>query len=601
MCGIVGIVGQNCLDNILNSMKLLEYRGYDSSGVAVIDSNGNMLLKKNVGFVENLITNLKDDYIWNSQFDIGIGHTRWATHGGVSEINAHPQYFGGFAVVHNGIISNFAKLKKEMITRGILFETETDTELFVKRLFEMNSATSVGVFVKCLSDILQEFDGNFAIALICQNFPDKIFACKKGNAPMIIGRGDALNCLASDINAINDIASEYSDLESMEIAVLSKNSVSVYRDNENVEKKFISIKICGSLFDKGHYSSFMMKEIHEQPDILSGLVEDFLCRRGHYAELQVSSFDAITLIGCGSAYYACLGARAMSERFLNKHIFVELASEFRFKNLINIEGKNLCVFVSQSGETFDTISACERAKSLGYTNYAVLNVQICTLARLCDKSIFINAGAEISVASTKAFTAQVLTLLFILLANSDEFFNLVDSSKNIQTLCEIVFNSSKDIRDIANEIAQFQNCIFLSRGDLHVIALEGALKMKELSYIHAEAIAIGELKHGSFALLDENMPVVILFSNYIGNVQSVLSTVEEILSRNAKVYVISDCDEFDVVNHLNFKSIKLPNLKSLFSPIAFAISMQLLACFCAEFRRKNVDRPRNLAKSVTVE
>jgi glutamine---fructose-6-phosphate transaminase (isomerizing) len=664
MCGILGVVSKNnLLTKLVDSVKFLEYRGYDSIGIGILATNnllkdrsyssaGSMInnskiyCAKSVGGLEDLVKKIDVQQL-NKEIDIikfqkkseeefqkkivgndfsfvGICHTRWATHGNPTEKNAHPQFYNGVAVVHNGIINNFHSLKEDFFDNRVNFYSDTDTELFVHAinyLFGLGFST-----LEAISFILSKFEGNFAVVMIIENEPNKIFAFKKGEAPIIIGKGDEENVLASDVNVISSLSTEFYSLKSMEIAVLSDSNIDIYSCKEIVTSNSPSLndinkgltKIYPKFYlhsmdsieiSKKGYDTFMMKEINEQPFLVKKIIQD-LYIDDYFMNLH--NFDHITIVGCGSAYYAGCVIKSIIEDILQINVFVEISSEFRYKKLIRKKScKYLTIFISQSGETFDTIVAHNRAKELGDYTCAIVNTSMSTLSNIANKVFFINAGLEVSVASTKAVVCQIITMMFICIA---ELQNSTESQKYESMLGDLdisiksIINISSHIEKIAIKLKDHDNCLFLSRGLLCYPACEAALKMKELSYIHAEAISVGELKHGSFALLDENMPAIIFYSDILENHESILSTIEEIISRDSTVVLITDSDHFDsFYSNMNqdlrakFSILKIHKSNLLTFQINFIVFGQILAYFCAKHKGKNVDRPRNLAKSVTVE
>lgn len=655
MCGIVGIVSKihtnshntpvenitssdrfktsGVLKNLLLSLLNLEYRGYDSVGIATftLDEKKKLSCVKSIGDLSGLVKkifhqDLCDTFVSNSDLrefllklnindkvDAAIGHTRWATHGAPSERNAHPQMKYGIAVVHNGIVNNFSELKNAL--GDVDFQSDTDTELFVHYLHQMKKDGLSTL--NAINVILQKFSGNFAVAMIDESEKNKIFAFKKGTAPLILGRNANHNVVASDINSISYFIDEFACLNDGQIVVLDEEKFSCYDASVSY---LISENIRDVVFDKcstdqishskNGYEHFMMKEICDQPQIiqqLSNQMNDYLC--------NLSEFEKIKIIGCGSAYYAGCVAKKFIEKFFNVNVDCEIASEFRYtcENNSFVEynhKKTLSIFISQSGETFDTVVAHNKSKELGHYTIAIVNTPMSTLSQIADKVIFTYAGVEMSVASTKAVVAQIITLANIVFAELKkmERINQIGSisqvfehsSKSVQQL----IHSCEEIEKIAFSIKNSTDCLFLSKDILYVTCMEAALKMKELSYIHAEAIPIGELKHGSLALIDENIPIFVFYANYMNNLENFLSAIEEIVARSGTVYFITDKADLNMQDSAIFDRINvfyMPSVSLFDAPVVFTVFAQLLSYFTAKFRCKNIDRPRNLAKSVTVE
>lgn len=852
MCGIVGIISQRrtkVLNKILLSIENLEYRGYDSIGFAVLKKkksdkteNFTLVYEKTCGNLENLLAKLNSkldsgtdslfnptfnsknsrlnptsksygiEFQKNSQFDshIGIGHTRWATHGEANEKNAHPHVGYGMALVHNGIVNNFNEIQKEVMQHKITLKSDTDTELFLHYI-EILRKQNLSI-LKCIQIILEKFEGNFAIAFIDEQNPDTIYAFKKGIAPLILGRfmpnitnktnyktniqneleANSKNenhiqqfnkqhnqqythhIVASDINSISHMASEFAFLEAGQVAVITHSEAKIYqspsalknetnedRGNSDEKERLQNISQenishgSSNLYEtlypltkvkikfenhnahgntalsnsKNGYENFMLKEINDQVSIASNFFEnDYLkfcsensqsncaqsksspnglsntntnsCNESsHNASsnshsdqsflCELNKFDEIHIIGCGSAYYAGCISKKILEKFLKTPITCHISSEFTFndymqnymqkhnknhiqnhtqkqknnslkthnqnddQNKIQSNSKNysqsnnnqseqlcgnqLSIFISQSGETFDTIVAHKKAKQLGHETVGIVNTPFSTLSQIANKVIFTHAGVEKSVASTKAVTSQIMTMIKILQAelintnNPNAAKELQASCQNLNSSIASVILNTHLIENAAKQLIDCHSSLFLSKDMLYFTCMEAALKMKELSYIHAEAIPLGELKHGPLALVDETIPIFIFYAEYMNKLDNFLTTIEEVLSRKAKIWLVTDAciintaneatiartdydkqtpedkkydkhkEYKDLLKKQNLNIIPLPKMNIFTAPIVFTVFSQLLSYFSAKFRKKNIDRPRNLAKSVTVE
>ncbi|MDR1560910.1 MAG: glutamine--fructose-6-phosphate transaminase (isomerizing) [Holosporaceae bacterium] len=587
MCGIIGIVGksnENVVDRIIRSLEKLEYRGYDSAGIAVI-SNGQILRQRAVGKLYNLKEKLINEPICGNT---GIGHTRWATHGKPTENNAHPIISKDVAIVHNGIIENYKELKFDLQKDGYIFETATDTEVaahFLQREIDQGFSPS-----EAFAKLLKIVEGTYAFVALFSMFPNTLMVARH-RSPLIIGFGDNL-CVGSDANSISSICNEIAYFEDGDFAEISKDYVIFFDKNfKRVERKRTAISPDLTNCGKGEYAHYMLKEIIEQPNA----IRKTILHNSVNADL-LDGVSRILILACGTSYHAGMVARYWFEKFLKIPTNVEIASEYKYRNPI-IENRTLVIVVTQSGETIDSLEAVEYVRKNSNSKVLVIaNVKNSAIARVADFLFYTEAGVEIGVASTKAFTAQ-LTLLAGLAFCKHEF--LLQELQNVPTLCEETLLLYEHIKKIANDIKLANNAIFLGRGTLYPLALEGALKLKEISYIHAEGFAAGEMKHGPIALIDDNIPIVCicprneLFEKTISNIQ-------EVLARGNNVIVLTDRIGSESLPSETEKII-LPNVHVEFAPIIYSIPLQLLAYHVALLRNVDVDKPRNLAKSVTVE
>jgi glutamine---fructose-6-phosphate transaminase (isomerizing) len=609
MCGIVGYIGtKNTSEVLIEGLRRLEYRGYDSAGVAIFHDGAIKICR-----CEGKISRL-DKLLEGERFDgaIGIGHTRWATHGRPSEANAHPHYHEGVAVVHNGIIENYVELKNALKAEGDAFSSETDSEvlshLFAKFMREGAS------FESSVRKGLAMVRGSYAIAVLCEKEPDRIVAARK-ESPLILGLGRGENFVASDIPAILSHTREVVFLSDGEIAVVDAQSVRISTLNgAPVERPARHISWDPIMAEKAGYKHFMLKEIFEQPraiiDTLRGrLIEDsddVFLDGVNLDAAGVRAFDRICFVACGTSYYACLVGKFMIEQLAGLPVEVDLGSEFRYRNPM-VNGRTLVVLISQSGETADTLAAMREAKAKGSQTLCICNVVESTLARDCDHVLYTHAGPEIGVASTKAFTSQ-MTAIFLLALYFGRARGTIDGPRGrelmqhmveVPHLVEQALEHEPAIKAIAGKYAVARNFLFLGRGIIYPIALEGALKLKEISYIHAEGYPAGEMKHGPIALIDENMPVVVL-AQQDAIYEKILSNIEEVKARKGRVIAIAMAGDTVLASRAD-DILYLPQTDPLFAPFVMVIPLQLFAYHVADFKGTDVDQPRNLAKSVTVE
>jgi glucosamine--fructose-6-phosphate aminotransferase (isomerizing) len=608
MCGIIGYIGmRGATPLLLEGLKRMEYRGYDSAGVAVMNGSG-VETRKAAGKISELELALAASPVAG---DTGIGHTRWATHGVPNECNAHPHVDckGEIAVVHNGIIENSGTLKKQLIARGHTFVSETDTEVIahlIEEAFDGNLEDAV-------IEALWQIEGTYGIAVVSSNDKNKIVAARKGS-PLLIGLGNGEYYVASDVSAILAQTREVVYLDDGDVAVLTRDGYTILNQRAQQLERGVS-KIDWNLdqIERGGFDHFMLKEIFEQP----ATVEN--CMRGRLLPDQGTSklgglnmtdeellkFDNILITACGTSWHSALIGEHMLESLARIPVEVEYASEFRYRNPV-VTDKTLCIVISQSGETADTLAAMREAKSRGARTYGIVNVVGSTIARESDGGIYVHAGPEIGVASTKAFTSQVIALLlFTLKLARLRNLSMVDGKEIIEEMQRLpakiqkILDRAPEVEKIAEEFKNAQNFLYLGRGYSFPTALEGALKLKEISYIHAEGYPAAEMKHGPIALIDEKMPVVFI-TPHDAVFDKVVSNVHEVKARGGRVIAITTRDEESLAGKLDYE-FRIPETKDMLTPVLASVPLQLLAYYIAVKRGANVDQPRNLAKSVTVE
>lgn len=610
MCGIVGYIGFNqASDFLLDGMAKLEYRGYDSAGIAVIGPENVIKIQKKVGRLANLEAIVKAD---PNEGTVGIGHTRWATHGRPSDMNAHPHSSedGKFAVVHNGIIENYMPLKEELIEKGYHFKSETDTEVVAHLLEDMYD----GDFVSTVRHMLDRVDGAYALEIICADEPDKIICTKKEN-PLVIGLGKGENFVASDIPAIINYTRDTYILNDGELAIVTRDNVSVFdRKGNTIDKEVFHVNWNAEAAEKGGYEHFMLKEIHDQPKAVRDTFGTHISEDGKAAvfdELNwtaddVAAFNKILIVACGTAYHAGLVTKQYIENLARIPVNVEIASEYRYSNPLT-DDKTLCIVISQSGETSDTLAALKEAKRHGAKSLAITNVVGSSISREADNTVYTWAGPEISVASTKAYTTQLVAgLLFAvylgqLNGKMDPALGgeILCGVKSLPTLIHEIFEVDEDMKAFAKHYGFKSDAFFLGRAIDYAVAMEGALKLKEISYIHAEAYAGGELKHGTLALIEEGVPVIALATQE-DVYDKMISNIREVKAREAVVIGIGMKGDEELSKHVDH-TIYVPRANKFIAPILAVVPLQLLAYYAAITRGADVDKPRNLAKSVTVE
>lgn len=611
MCGIVGGICKhaNIVEFLTEGLKRLEYRGYDSSGIAV-HTPQKIARVRRVGRVQNMADAAQQKGLTGK---LGIGHTRWATHGGVTEPNAHPHISGGMiAVVHNGIIENFEAEHAQLVALGYVFESQTDTEVISHRI--NHEYTKSGDLFAAVQAAVRHFHGAYAIAVIAQDNPTQMVVARMG-CPLLVAFGEDETLIASDVSAVVAFTRQITYLEDGDIALLDAGGIVRMTDktSQNIQRPVTTSQLSLASLELGGYSHFMQKEIHEQPKAIADTAEIFLdggfCARnfGADAEAIFAQIDSIKILACGTSYYAALTAKYWLESLAKIPTDVEIASEYRYRDTI-ANPKQLIVTISQSGETLDTMEALKYAKTQGHLySLSICNVLESALPRASDLVLYTRAGAEIGVASTKAFTTQLVVLfgLAVTLGKMrgwiDEKYehDLTEQLRHLPSDIQHALNLEPQIASWANQFAQKPSALFLGRGVHYPIALEGALKLKEITYIHAEAYPAGELKHGPLALVDENMPVVVIAPND-SLLDKVKANMQEVAARGGTLFVFTDLDtEFQKTSQVNL--IRTPRHIGVLSPIVHTIAVQLLAYHCALAKGTDVDKPRNLAKSVTVE
>ena len=608
MCGIVGILGREPVAGLLvEALKRLEYRGYDSAGVATLEA-GQLARRRAEGKLRNLEARLAREPLTGT---IGIGHTRWATHGRPTEHNAHPHATERLAVVHNGIIENFRELREELEKTGATFGSDTYTEVVAHLVTqEMKNGRSPA---EAVAAALPRLRGAFALAFLFAGEDDLIIGARKGS-PLAIGYGDGEMYLGSDAIALAPFTDTISYLEDGDSAVLTRTSVEV-RDGKGgkVERAVIRSSASAFLVDKGNFRHFMAKEIHEQPEVVGHTLAHYIDMAAERVRLPVElpfdfrALERVAISACGTAYYAGLVAKYWFERFARLSVEIDVASEFRYRE-VPLKAGGLAIFVSQSGETADTLATLRYAREHKQHALAVVNVPTSTIARESDVVMPTLAGPEIGVASTKAFTCQlaVLACLAIAAGRARGVLSEQDESKMARTLIETprlmaeALALEPEIEHLARDLAKSRNVLYLGRGTSFPLALEGALKLKEISYIHAEGYAAGELKHGPIALIDENMPVIII-APHDRVFEKTVSNMQEVAARLGKIILLTDPDGARDVHMDSLSKLTLPAMPAAVTPLVYAIPVQLLAYHTAVVMGTDVDQPRNLAKSVTVE
>ncbi|MBQ4403440.1 MAG: glutamine--fructose-6-phosphate transaminase (isomerizing) [Selenomonadaceae bacterium] len=609
MCGIVGYIGdKKAAPILLDGLTKLEYRGYDSAGIAV-DCGENIFIEKSVGRLDALKDKLRNNL---PEGTVGIGHTRWATHGRPSDLNAHPHTdcHGDFVVVHNGIIENYLPLKEKLLERGHKFSSETDTEVVAHLLEEFYR----GDFVAAVREVLSRIEGSYSLAFMAKAQPD-ILICAKQDNPLIIGLGKGENFIASDIPAIINHTRQTYILNDGELALVKKNSVEILnRQGERVDKKIFHVTWNAEAAEKGGYEHFMLKEINEQPKAVRDTMSKRIAKDGGAIVLDelnwdknfLDGVDKIYIVACGTAYHAGLVGKFYIEKLARKLVEVDLASEYRYRDPI-VDEKTLVIVVSQSGETSDTLAALKESKRLGAKTLAITNVVGSSIAREAHQVIHTWAGPEIAVASTKAYTTQLI-LMFMLALYMAQICGTLAEKRIRELICKLkkipaqISETLSDVEPIKTFARQYgfnEDVFYIGRSLDYDVALEGALKLKEISYIHAEAYASGELKHGTLALIVEGVPVIALATQK-SVYEKTLSNIKEVKARDAIVIGIAAAGDTELEKYLDHV-IFVPETDELLIPLLTVVPLQLLAYYAAITRGCDVDKPRNLAKSVTVE
>lgn len=583
MCGIVGYIGfREPKDVLIEGLKTLEYRGYDSAGIALKNDTSVQVIKE-VGRISSLEEKINKEKLIDSH--IGIAHTRWATHGGVTEVNAHPHTVGRVTLVHNGIIENAMELKKKLSGEGVLFKTETDTEVLTALIDYYYDNDPIMAIERAINDVR----GSYALAIIFKD-QDKLFAVRK-DLPLIVGYGDKEYFVASDISAIINYTNRYSLLDENEIVTLDFNGISVVKDDKEIKKEILVTELTAESKEKCGYEHYMLKEIMEEPVVLEKTLKPFIDNFDNI--FDVSGYEEIHIVACGSAMYAGMIGKSLIEENANIRVLCEVASEYRYKKIL-YDRKTLVVVISQSGETADTIAAMRKAKENGALTLAIVNVKGSTIARESDRQIFIEAGPEIAVATTKAYILQVavMALLACRVAGKKD---IVDELKRLPRLLKEVVDKRDTYLEIAKKISDREDIFFIGRKIDYAISLEGSLKLKEVSYIHSEAYQAGELKHGTISLIDKGTPVFAIVTEDDIR-EKTISNICEVKARGAMIIVVSNEDGFES-DYL----IKVPRVSEFLQPILVVPCLQLIAYEVAKIRGCDIDKPKNLAKSVTVE
>ena len=607
MCGIIGIVSDSAVaDRLVDGLKRMEYRGYDSSGVCTID-DGDLIRRRAEGKLSNLVEELKRR---PAPGEIGIAHTRWATHGAPNEKNAHPHATEHLAVVHNGIIENYKELRAELRGEGRTLESDTDTEVVAHLLSrEVENGAAPEDAVKT---VLPRLRGAFALAIAFRAHPDMLIGARLGS-PLVVGYGEGETFLGSDALALAPLTQQISYLEEGDWVVVRRDGAQVFdQENNPVEREITTSGASAAATEKGNYRHFMQKEIFEQPTVVAQTLSSYVHRADNSVALPQFDFDLssvrrVTIVACGTSFYAGLVAKYWFEHFARVPVDIDVASEFRYREPV-LEDGGLALFISQSGETADTLAALRHCKANGQTIAVVVNVPTSSMAREADLLLPTHAGPEIGVASTKAFTCQ-LAVLAALAAHMAVKKGLMDRAEEEEVVAHLLeapaclnaaLDHDDDIAAMAHLIAPARDVLYLGRGPDYPLALEGALKLKEISYIHAEGYAAGEMKHGPIALIDEKVPVIVIAPS--GPLfEKTISNMEEVRARGGKIVLISDAKGLEDAGEGCLATIEMPRVHPLIAPLVYAVPVQLLAYHVACVKGTDVDQPRNLAKSVTVE
>ena len=591
MCGIIGYIGKKQPVNfLLEGLKKLEYRGYDSSGIA-IKENENIQIIRSIGRIKDLENKTKNTKLLNG--NIGIAHTRWATHGEPTEENAHPHQVGNVTLVHNGIIENAEELRENLITDGVKFKSETDTEVACAVINKYYDKDPIAAITKAL----KELKGSYAFGIIFKD-SDKLYAVRK-DSPLIIGIGEDENYIASDIAAIINYTNKYILLEDNEIVELTAQKIKTYKDGVEIKKDIQAANITAEEADKGSYKHYMLKEIMEEPIVLARTLNRYI--NNMESVFDVSKYEEIHIVACGSAMYAGMIGKSLLEEKANIKCLVECASEYRYKKVI-YDRKTLVILVSQSGETADTVAAMRKAHEENIDTLAIVNVKTSTIARETKNVMFIEAGPEIAVATTKAYLLQVAVFSLIalkaanLLGLEKNYNDILKEAENLPKLLKKVLEDKEKFKSISKEIYQNKDVFYIGRGIDYAMCLEGSLKLKEVSYTHSDAYQAGELKHGTISLIEENVPVfAIITDDRIKDKTE--SNVIEVDSRKAKVFTITNDDT--IKNH--HKKYVVPKTSYYLQAILTVPPLQLVGYYVGDLKKLDIDKPRNLAKSVTVE
>ena len=606
MCGIIGISSNKPVSaSIINSLKKLEYRGYDSAGIATL-SDGEINEIKSEGRVDSLEQNFD---LKNLKGNIGIGHVRWATHGIPNRINAHPHSSHNVSVVHNGIIENSTILKKSLIKKGYKFKSQTDTEVIVHLISENLKTAELE---EAVTKTLKQLHGSFALGIVFKDIPDLIVGARRGS-PLAVGYGPNENYLGSDSYALKSMTNKITYLDDSEFCIVKKDEVNFFNEEgKKINKKILELSSDEASYEKGDFKHFMAKEIEEQPTTVKTGIKEYLDNVNNDVNLfnfpwKIDEIKSIKLIGCGTAYHSCLIAKYWFEELTSLDVNIDIASEFRYRNN-RFKNDSLYIFVSQSGETADTYAALDLCNKNKMKTCSIVNVIESSIARNSNYVLPIHCGPEIGVASTKAFLGQILVLYILALKfgflknelEKIEYQEKIKDLKNLPSLIEKTLLLDNHVQSISSTFNEAKGSMFLGRGSSYPIALEGALKLKELSYIHAEGYPAGEMKHGPLALIEEGMPVVVLAprDNYY---KKTISNMQEVIARGAKVLLITNKSDDEVVSENIWETIEVESTNKDLLPFLLTIPLQKLAYYSALKKGYDIDKPRNLAKSVTVE
>ena len=606
MCGIIGInSNKEVSSTILNSLRKLEYRGYDSAGIATLNS-GYIKEVKCEGRVDNLEKNITKNKLLGT---VGIGHVRWATHGIPSTLNAHPHSSENVSVVHNGIIENSTLLKKFLLKKGHKFKSQTDTEVIVHLITEYLKKNNLR---DTLTKVLKKLHGSFALGIIFKDEPDIVVGVRRGS-PLAVGYGPGENYLGSDSYALKSMTNKITYLDDDEFCIINKTEVSFFNGHgKKINKKVLSLTTDEQNYDKGDYKHFMAKEIDEQPVTIKNCINEYIDKKNNEINIfnfpwKIKDISSVILIGCGTAYHSCLIAKYWFEQLTSFNVNIDIASEFRYRKN-RFKKDTLYVFVSQSGETADTYAALDLCNKNNMKTCSVVNVVESSIARESKLVLPIHCGLEIGVASTKAFLGKMLVLYLLSLKmgvlnkniDKKKYNSKIKSLLNLSKKVELSLNSENDIQGISNSFTDIKGSMFLGRGYSYPIALEGALKLKELSYIHAEGYPAGEMKHGPLALIEDGMPVVVIAprDEYY---KKTLSNMQEVIARGAKVLLITNKSKDEIFSENIWQKIEVENTDDDLLPFLMTIPLQKLAYYTALKKGFDIDKPRNLAKSVTVE
>ncbi len=603
MCGIIGYIGKkyNALNVLIKGLERLEYRGYDSAGIAFIENNNLKIIKE-----KGKISNLKSNIDFSVKSNLGIGHTRWATHGVANKENSHPHRVGKITIVHNGIIENYDEIKKELIKDGVSFKSETDTEVACALLNKLYSETKD--INKSLNLFKQKVKGAYAMGIICDDDINTLYAIKN-KSPLVVAFGEDENFIASDVPAILEFTNKYITLDDGEFVKIKSNNVICFKDDKIINKKIRTFDGTTESIEKNGYEHFMLKEIFEQPEVFKKTVSEYI-ENGTESLINkmpdFTKYSSIKIVACGSAMHAGYIGKSLIEEFADVPVDVEIASEFRYKKLF-IDKNTLIILISQSGETADTLAAVEIAKKNNCDTLGIINVKESSIARNCDIVLYTKAGSEIAVATTKAYSAQVamLSLIALNIANSKKLLNkneikeILTEIKNLPIKIQSLLDRKDEFKDIAKKIYKNNDVFFIGRNVDYSLCMEGSLKLKEISYINSQAYAAGELKHGTISLIEDGTPVISIVTNE-NIADKTISNIKEVKSRGANVILITT-EKLNVNSDFYDEKVVVPNTHSLLQPLLTIIPLQLLSYEIAKLRDCNIDKPKNLAKSVTVE